>query len=55
MRDSASTGNVSDYKTAARAEIERRGFTTIANQMSDLVGEHAEMTLKVPNPFYFLP
>jgi hypothetical protein len=62
MRDPASTGSVSIHKIAARADIESKGFTIIANigdQRSDLVGDlagsHAEMTFKLPNPFYFLP
>lgn len=57
MRDPASTGSVSIHKTAARADIESKGFAIIANvgdQKSDLVGGHAEMTFKVPNPFYFI-
>jgi acid phosphatase len=58
MRDPASTGSVSGHKTAARADIESKGFAVIANigdQRSDLAGGHAEMTFKVPNPFYFIP
>ena len=58
MRSPTSTGLVSDHKIAARAEIEKLGFTIIANigdQASDLVGGHAERTFKVPNPFYFIP
>ena len=42
-------------KSAARAEIERRGYRIIANigdQASDLAGGHAERTFKLPNPFY---
>jgi hypothetical protein len=58
MRPANSTGPVADYKAAARADIEKRGFTIIANigdQDSDLAGGHAERTFKVPNPFYFIP
>ena len=61
MRDPKSPGVVSDHKIAARREIEKN-FTIIANvgdQKSDLVGDtdgdHAEVTFKVPNPFYFIP
>ena len=57
MRDPRSVGSASNHKIAARADIERRGFTIIANigdQNSDLVGGYAEMTFKLPNPFYFL-
>jgi acid phosphatase len=58
MRDPASTGSVTGHKSAARADIESKGFTIIANvgdQKSDLAGGHADMTFKVPNPFYFIP
>jgi hypothetical protein len=58
MRDKDSTGPVSGHKIAARMDIESKGFTIIANvgdQKSDLAGEHAELTFKVPNPFYFIP
>ncbi|MFX5743177.1 HAD family acid phosphatase, partial [Acinetobacter baumannii] len=47
-----------DYKTSKRIDIENRGFTIIASigdQKSDLAGGHAEMTYKLPNPFYFIP
>lgn len=43
---------VSSYKTAKRAEIEVRGYTIIANignNQSDLVGGHAERTVKLPD------
>ncbi len=58
MRDPASTGSAANHKIPARADIERKGFTIIADigdQKSDLAGGHAEMTFKVPNPFYFIP
>jgi len=58
MRDPAGNGSVSNHKTVARIDIEAKGFVIIANigdQKSDLAGGHAEMTFKVPNPFYFLP
>lgn len=45
-------GEVSAYKTAKRAEIEARGYTVIANignKPSDLVGGHAERTVKLPD------
>jgi len=55
MRDPATRGGpVSDHKSAARVDIERKGFTIIANigdQISDLTGGHSERTFKVPNPF----
>ncbi|MGW6685062.1 HAD family acid phosphatase [Streptomyces sp. NPDC054961] len=43
---------VSAYKTAKRTEIEGRGYTIIANignNASDLVGGHAELTVKLPD------
>ncbi|MEU9029592.1 HAD family acid phosphatase [Streptomyces sp. NPDC048383] len=43
---------VSTYKTGKRAEIEARGYTIIANignKQSDLVGGHAERTVKLPD------
>ncbi|MFD3323783.1 HAD family acid phosphatase [Streptomyces sp. NPDC058701] len=43
---------VSAYKTGKRAEIESRGYTIIANignKQSDLVGGHAERTVKLPD------
>jgi hypothetical protein len=59
MRDPATRGRpVSEHKTRARIDIESKGFTIVANvgdQESDLAGEHAERTFKVPNPFYFIP
>ncbi|WP_329386850.1 hydrolase [Streptomyces sp. NBC_01351] len=45
-------GEVSAYKTAKRAEIEANGYTIIANignKESDLVGGHAELTVKLPD------
>ena len=59
MRDPATRGHpVSEHKIAARIDIERQGFTIVANigdQDSDLVGDHAERVFKVPNPFYLIP
>jgi predicted secreted acid phosphatase len=44
-----------DFKAPVRAEIERAGYTIIANmgdQPSDLFGGHAEKMFLLPNPFY---
>ncbi|MER8029172.1 HAD family acid phosphatase [Streptomyces bauhiniae] len=44
--------DVAAYKTAQRADIERRGYTIIANignSASDLSGGHAERTFKLPD------
>ena len=46
-----------DRKTAARAAWEAEGWTiiaTIGDQESDL-GDHAERSFKLPNPFYKVP
>lgn len=43
---------VGAYKTAKRAEIEKKGYTIIANignSPTDLVGGHAEKTFKLPD------
>jgi predicted secreted acid phosphatase len=54
------TGNCStiQYKSAVRAYVESQGYDIIANfgdQFSDLIGGHADRTVKVPNPTYYLP
>ncbi|NIE79058.1 HAD family acid phosphatase [Asaia sp. As-1742] len=52
------TPSASDYKAAARREIEQKGFQIIANigdQPSDLAGGHAERGFLLPNPFYRVP
>ncbi|WP_432194094.1 HAD family acid phosphatase [Streptomyces sp. bgisy027] len=44
--------NVADYKTAQRADIEKKGYTIIANignSATDLSGGHAEKTYKLPD------
>lgn len=46
------------YKSGAREDIEKQGYTIVANigdQYSDLAGGHAAIAFKLPNPFYFLP
>ncbi|MET9482236.1 HAD family acid phosphatase [Streptomyces sp. NPDC006638] len=45
-------GDAGTYKAAKRADIERRGYTIIANignNTSDFVGGHAEKTFKLPD------
>lgn len=47
-----------EVKVPFRAEIERQGYTIIANvgdQQTDLDGGHAEKTFKLPDPFYLAP
>ncbi|SMQ17989.1 HAD superfamily, subfamily IIIB (Acid phosphatase) [Streptomyces sp. Ag82_O1-12] len=44
--------NVADYKTAQRVDVERKGYTIIANignSGTDLSGGHAERTYKLPD------
>jgi predicted secreted acid phosphatase len=58
LRDANMAGGIADYKSSARADIESKGYTIIANigdQESDLAKGHSEMRFKVPNPFYYLP
>jgi acid phosphatase len=58
MRGLTPDQGVADYKTSKRCDIESRGFKIIASigdQKSDLEGGCAEVTFKVPNPFYFIP
>jgi hypothetical protein len=53
--DDAKFGSATDFKAPVRAEIEKAGFTIIANigdQPSDLFGGHAEKMFLLPNPFY---
>ncbi len=50
--------SAADFKAPVRAEIERMGYTIVANmgdQPSDLAGGHAEKTFLLPNPFYRIP
>ncbi|BAT19990.1 HAD family acid phosphatase [Asaia bogorensis] len=52
------TPSASDYKAAARSEIEQKGYHIIANigdQPSDLAGGHADRGFLLPNPFYRVP
>jgi len=50
---------VSQYKSGERAKIIDKGYRIILNvgdQMSDLVGEpQGDHSVKLPNPFYFIP
>jgi predicted secreted acid phosphatase len=46
------------YKSAVRAYVESQGYEIVANfgdQFSDLIGGHADRTVKLPNPTYYLP
>ncbi len=50
---------VSQYKSGDRAEIVAKGYKIVLNvgdQISDLVGDpQADHSVKLPNPFYFIP
>jgi predicted secreted acid phosphatase len=58
LRPASDTRNsVVPYKSGARAVVERRGFTILANvgdQRSDLAGGHAKRGYKLPNPAYLI-
>jgi acid phosphatase len=47
------------YKSSERRKIVAQGYTlimSIGDQWSDLQGQpHAEISVKLPNPFYFIP
>jgi predicted secreted acid phosphatase len=46
------------YKSGTRAYIESQGYEIVANfgdQFSDLLGDFADKTFKMPNPNYYLP
>ena len=50
--------SVVPYKSASRADIERRGYRIVLNvgdQEADLAGGHAERGVKLPNPVYKTP
>jgi len=50
-----------EYKSQTRAHVESRSgghYDIVANfgdQFSDLIGGHADRTIKLPNPTYYLP
>jgi predicted secreted acid phosphatase len=47
-----------EYKAGTRAHIESLGYTIVGNfgdQWSDLQGGHAQRSVKLPNPTYYLP
>lgn len=56
--DGARFASAADFKTSIRAQLEKDGYTIIANvgdQPSDLLGGHAEKIFLLPNPFYRVP
>ena len=55
MPKGSRVSSATDFKAPIRAEIERAGYTIIANmgdQPSDLFGGYAERMFLLPNPFY---
>lgn len=54
-------GTVAEYKSRMRADIEtgtwkERIILNVGDQLSDLAGSpQAELSVKLPNPFYFIP
>jgi hypothetical protein len=50
---------VAEYKSGERKKIVDAGYHIILNvgdQMSDLTGSpQAELSVKLPNPFYYIP
>jgi len=57
--DHPKTQTVSDYKSGERGKIVASGYRIVLNvgdQLSDLAGDpQAEHSVKLPNPFYFIP
>lgn len=50
--------SVVNYKSAARSQIEAKGYEILVNvgdQWSDLDGGHAVASFKLPNPIYLIP
>tara|TARA_R110000868_G_scaffold266583_1_gene525803 strand:+ start:12928 stop:13698 length:771 start_codon:yes stop_codon:yes gene_type:complete len=50
--------SVTEYKSHIRQAITQRGYHIVLNvgdQYSDLCGGNAQQTVKLPNPFYYLP
>lgn len=56
--DEYKNASIIPFKSEARANIEKKGYTivaTIGDQLSDIDGGYAEKGFKLPNPFYYLP
>lgn len=56
--DKYQNASIIPFKSEARANIEKKGYTivaTIGDQLSDINGGYAEKGFKLPNPFYYLP
>lgn len=53
-----SESSIIPFKSKARANIAKKGYTIIASigdQLSDIRGGYAEKGFKLPNPYYYLP
>lgn len=60
LRNGAENGMITiEYKSSERARIVAKGYRillSVGDQWSDLLGDpQAEVSVKLPNPFYFLP
>ena len=56
--DGIAACSTTEYKSQTRAYIESLGYDIRGNfgdQDSDLAGGHADVSIKMPNPMYFLP
>lgn len=58
LKPAGFTGTTVAYKAGARKAIEDQGYNilaTVGDQYSDLAGGYADLAVKLPNPFYYLP
>jgi predicted secreted acid phosphatase len=58
LKPTGFTGTTVAYKAGARKAIEDQGYNILASvgdQYSDLAGGYADLAVKLPNPFYYLP
>jgi predicted secreted acid phosphatase len=58
LKPAGFTGTTVGYKAGARKAIEDQGYNILASvgdQYSDLAGGYADLAVKLPNPFYYLP
>lgn len=58
LKPAGFTGTTVAYKAGARKAIEEQGYNilaTVGDQYSDLAGGYADLAVKLPNPFYYLP
>ena len=50
--------STTQYKSGTRRHIESGGYQILADfgdQYSDLLGGHAGVKVKIPNPMYYIP